>query len=304
MKVKTSLRITKAGFLYILLSIFIGISAVNTGNNLLFVLISLLLSFMWLSGVFARANLSGIEVRVKPPKETYARGKALFFLYLKRKGPLTQKMPLFLLRLKLLIKDPEGRERSLPVKIGLIEGEGEVLVEGVFEKRGRYELEGIEVSSIFPIGFFTRGFKQRLKGEFFVFPEPVKCQSLSEFEKGRARAEDKYLKSFGTAQFEGLSEYTEGTPKKFIDWKSFTKWEELKRKVFAEELKPPEIIDVLKLPALTLEEKLSCAVYLILESSRKGAHLGMRLGREVFPAGTGEAHRLKLLKALALYEER
>ncbi len=301
---KTSLRITKAGFLYTLLSIFIGISAVNTGNNLLFVLISLLLSFMWLSGVFGRANLSGVEVEVKPPGETYAKGKALFFLHLKRKGLLTKKMPLFLLRLRLLIRDPEGGERILPVKVGLIEGEGEVLVEGVFEKRGRYALEGIEVSSVFPIGFFIRGFRQRLWGEFFVFPEPKKCQSLSEFERKRAQGEDRYLKGFGTAQFEGLSEYTEGTPKKFIDWKSFTKWEELKRKVFAEELKPPEVIDVLKLPAETLEEKLSCAVYLILEATRRGSYIGMRLGHEVFPVGTGEAHRLKLLKALALYEER
>jgi len=60
--VKSSLKLTKAGFFYTIITIFIGISAVNTGNNLLYVAVSFLLSFMWLSGIFARLNLKGIKV--------------------------------------------------------------------------------------------------------------------------------------------------------------------------------------------------------------------------------------------------
>jgi uncharacterized protein (DUF58 family) len=304
-RVKASLKITKAGLLYTLLSIFIGIAAVNTGNNLLFIMISLLLSFMWLSGVFGRANLLGLESEVIPPKEIYAKGKAFFFLRIrkKRSGLWLIKMPSFLLRLSVSIRDSAGVERKIFSKIGLLEREKEILIDAVFEKRGRYQVSTVEISSLFPIGFFVRSIKYELKREFLVFPEPKKCQSLSEFERKVLKGENRGFQDLGTAQFEGLSDYTAGVPKKFIAWKSLAKWEELRRKIFAEELTSPKIFDVLKLPASSLEDKLSCAVYLILEVTKRGSPVGMKLGKEIFPVGTGEAHKLKLLKALALYEE-
>jgi len=40
----------------------IGFAAVNTGNNLLYLLVSALLGFMAVSGVLGKWNLAGVEV--------------------------------------------------------------------------------------------------------------------------------------------------------------------------------------------------------------------------------------------------
>ncbi|MFN3406917.1 MAG: hypothetical protein ACK40E_04220, partial [Caldimicrobium sp.] len=71
----SQLKVTKAGYIYIVLTIFIGVSAVNTGNNFLYIITSILLSFMWLSGLFARFNLRGLAIEIFASKEAYAGKK-------------------------------------------------------------------------------------------------------------------------------------------------------------------------------------------------------------------------------------
>lgn len=46
--------VPKAGFFYILLTIFLGVAAVNTANNLIYLVVSALLGFMGISGFFRR----------------------------------------------------------------------------------------------------------------------------------------------------------------------------------------------------------------------------------------------------------
>jgi hypothetical protein len=47
------LRLSKAGASYIALTLLTGFAAVNTGNNLLFLVVSALLAFMAVSGISA-----------------------------------------------------------------------------------------------------------------------------------------------------------------------------------------------------------------------------------------------------------
>ena len=47
----------------------LGFAAVNTGNNLLYLLVSALLGFMSVSGVLGKWNLGRVEVRYLPPDE-------------------------------------------------------------------------------------------------------------------------------------------------------------------------------------------------------------------------------------------
>jgi len=45
------IKINKAGYIYILLTILVGFSAVNTANNLVYIIASALLSYMLVSGI-------------------------------------------------------------------------------------------------------------------------------------------------------------------------------------------------------------------------------------------------------------
>jgi hypothetical protein len=53
------------------MTLLLGFAAVNTGNNLLYLLVSALLGFMAVSGVLGRWNLAGLGVRIEVPDEIY-----------------------------------------------------------------------------------------------------------------------------------------------------------------------------------------------------------------------------------------
>ncbi len=66
------LRPTRAGWLFFGLVFGIGFAALNTGNNLLYLVLSMLLAFLVLSGVLSEAALRGIRVERRLPFEWVA----------------------------------------------------------------------------------------------------------------------------------------------------------------------------------------------------------------------------------------
>lgn len=293
-----ALKITKAGVLYTLLTIFMGVSAINTGNNLLFVMVSLLLSFMWLSGVFARLNLARLEARLSYPSEIYA-GKRSFLLLHLRKG--ISLLPGFLLRIELIYLDPYGERLSLKGKIAFLKGERELYLPFEPKKRGLYKVEELKISSLFPMGLFERRKWLDLKEEWVVFPEPKRC-IYAQMRKDRPfGAEERMKAQLGQSVFERLEEYSPGTPRKLISWKSFAKWEELKKKVFIEGESPPLLLEIEKLPGENLEERLSCATYLVLEAFKKGTSIAVKLGNTLLHSSGNYNSKIKILRELALY---
>ena len=64
--------VTRAGLVYILISLIIGIAAINTGNNLLYVVVAALLSAILVSGVASALVLRSLELDVHLPEHVFA----------------------------------------------------------------------------------------------------------------------------------------------------------------------------------------------------------------------------------------
>src|SRR6202795_3949318 len=64
--------VTRAGMIYILISVVIGIAAINTGNNLLYVVVAALLSAILVSGVASAWVLRGLALDVHLPEHVFA----------------------------------------------------------------------------------------------------------------------------------------------------------------------------------------------------------------------------------------
>ena len=60
------LKINTSGALYVLVTLLIGFAAVNTGNNLLFLVVSGLLAFMSVTGLAGMYNIKKLISRVFP----------------------------------------------------------------------------------------------------------------------------------------------------------------------------------------------------------------------------------------------
>src|SRR5271167_4591998 len=64
--------VTRAGLIYILISVVIGIAAINTGNNLLYVIVASLLSAILVSGVASALVLRSLTLDVHLPENVFA----------------------------------------------------------------------------------------------------------------------------------------------------------------------------------------------------------------------------------------
>ena len=58
--------------MYIAITLLLGFAAVNTGNNLLFLVVSGLLAFMSVTGLAGMTNLKGLTPELVPPVEIFA----------------------------------------------------------------------------------------------------------------------------------------------------------------------------------------------------------------------------------------
>lgn len=295
-----SIRITKAGFIYTVLTIFLGISAVNTGNNLLFVIVSVLLSFMWLSGVFSRANLSQLEIAMSCEPEIFAKKGSFIEIEIRKKSRF---FPSFLLRVRGVFVSPQKKYIQSESRVPFFRGSTKVRLPLFAEVRGRYRLEKVEVTSLFPMGLFVRKRVFNIGVEFVVYPEPRRCEIyVSDRRKSHAREKIRGALR-GAEEFERLEDYYPGVPVKFISWKSFAKWDDPKKKVFVEGEQEDELITVENLQGNTIEEKLSCATYLVLRAYERKRPLWVSLGGDLYLVREDPLSKRRVLTALALYDK-
>ena len=64
--------VTKVGVVYVLVTLVIGIAALNTGNNLLYIVVAAMLAAILVSGVVSALELRGLELDVRLPEHVFA----------------------------------------------------------------------------------------------------------------------------------------------------------------------------------------------------------------------------------------
>jgi len=279
-------RINRAGAIFIGITVFFGIAAVNTANNLLYIVVSSLLSFMLLSGVFSLYNLRGLNVVFIPPAEVYARREATFRVLLKKDS----RVPSFLITVSYgesscffpLVYEPSEERISLSMP-----------------RRGFYNSLPIVISSSFPIGLFERYYTLEIPLNLTVFPEPLDVSEAElinlQQERGRSSHAGKIK---GYDELHGVREYR-NEPIKLVHWKTSAKTGKLYVKEMYEETSKPVILELESVSG-SIEERISKLTYLVIRFTEEGIPVGLKIGEELIEPATGVAHRRKLLSRLAL----
>ncbi len=65
-------EVTKVGVVYVLVTLVIGIAALNTGNNLLYIVVAAMLAAILVSGAVSALVLRGLELEVRLPEHVFA----------------------------------------------------------------------------------------------------------------------------------------------------------------------------------------------------------------------------------------
>ncbi len=281
-------RIKRSGSIFIGVAIFLGIAAANTANNLLYILVSAMLSTMLVSGVLSMLNLRRLRIRLVPPPEIYAGRPARFRFFIKKES----RIPSFLIKVS-----SEDSSHFLPmVDTGWTGGE----ITLTFPKRGAVNSLRITISSEFPIGTFERMTEIEEMVDLIVFPSPHRTARF--ISSGESRAGSDGSTTSVERDFEEIKEIRDYMmdPIKLIHWKATARKGKLMVREMTSQKNSPVIIDLEEIEGDT-ETKLSKATYLINELMKEGYPVGLQIkGKRISPE-RGEKHRLRLLKELALY---
>lgn len=167
-------------------------------------------------------------------------------------------------------------------------------------KRGRYEYQDVQVSTVFPLGLFRAWIRLEAKTTVWIYPEPKGNSALP---RG-VSAEDVQGVSVvkGGEDFHGHRRYQEGDLYTHIDWKARAKGRPLLIKEFNDGAPSPALLDWFALDGLSPEERLSQLCKWTNEALLKRDPFGLKLPGLSIQPGLGPAHGQRCLEALAEFD--
>ncbi len=179
-------KLTREGIVYIVGILVVALAALNTGNNLLFMVLACLLAGILISGLLSRLVLGGVEVRLELPEHVFAQRTTLAIAELYNAKQMT---PSFSVS---LVSDDEPKAKSKaqtnpsrqildrPVYFPYIPHRATARqnVEITFPRRGIYHQDALGLRTRFPFGFLQKTRRVGAGMEVVVYP---RIQPTEEF---------------------------------------------------------------------------------------------------------------------------
>ncbi len=212
-----TLRLTREGVFFIILTVGIGFGAINTGINLLYLILAMCLSFIIVSGILSEITLRRLSVTRKIPTEIFARQPFPVQLKIKNNKKWFPSYSIWL-------EEDLDSATNIPkqyyyhVKAGKSENKNVIWM---IPKRGLFKTNGIKISTRYPFGFFIKTALFKKAEERVVYP-PIK--NLDDISDRLARIGEttSSIKGEGSDIF-GFRRFIYGDSSKMIHWKTSAK---------------------------------------------------------------------------------
>ena len=174
-------RLTREGRAFLLVTVGVGFAAVNTANNLLYLVLGLLLSLLLVSGVLSDLALWKLRIHRKLPTRLFAGTRTLIEV-----AALNDKR--WLASVSVEIVDEVDAVDSAPARFLRIEPGQTGLAGYPFEapRRGLIELGDMRVLTRYPFGLIEKGYTLYEPDEAIVYP-----RLLSHVKIGRASCRER-----------------------------------------------------------------------------------------------------------------
>jgi uncharacterized protein (DUF58 family) len=328
-----SFAVTRQGLLYLFMVILLSLAAVNTSNNLLFIILATLISAFIVSSIVSRNSLKQVSLSLQVPENVFEGDRVPVKVSVKntnrifpsfsvcvediREKAASSGLPFF--RKPSGPKPGSSREFDAAACGGLhpsayfpVLRPGETHSEFTFQsfpRRGLFTLEGFRVSTRFPFGLFRHSERIGLKGEVLVYPFVRDISTyfhrlpfLPGLLEGMQKGQGENLYS--------IRHYREGENARIIDWKATAKTRELMSREFAreEEFKFCLILDTQTLERAEggyweeFEKAVSLAASIALHFIDRGSGMEFLTPYAYMPRGTGRDHLYRILRYLATVE--
>lgn len=265
--------LTREGIVYLAVTVVIAIAALNTGNNLLFLVVAAMLAAVLVSGIASAVVLLSLEVELELPQRLFAKQSYLAYILLRNHRR-------FVPALSIHVKPPEtkqGREKwewrrtvfvfpkEKPGRqpwvrwpdYGFVRVRPPAPVESIlknavyfpyiaggrtqkaqqelyFHHRGRYQQNGLALSTRFPFSFLSKTRTVSLAREVLVYPSVEMIDELFHVLPLITGEFESYLRGRGTDLYR-IRDYQPEDSARHVDWKSTARTGALKVREFTRE---------------------------------------------------------------------
>src|SRR6202795_4865132 len=218
---KMEFRITREGWIYMAGILLVALPALNTGNNLLFLILASLIAIILMSGILSSITLSGIELSLKLPEHIFAAQPVRAMVELQNEK-LT--LPSFSLRVEAAKAKGATAPAAMletPVYFPYLPKHDRVqqIVPMVFPRRGAYCQEAFRIVTRFPFGFLDRSRLLNLKTEALVYPSVGPSEEYLEVLPGIQGALESLAKGRGQDLY-ALRDYVPTDSARHVHWKA------------------------------------------------------------------------------------
>jgi uncharacterized protein (DUF58 family) len=307
---------TSGGGVFLVIIIVVGFAAWNNGNNLLLLVFSLLFETLFVGWIAARTSLRDLTVSARFPDHIFAAEPApvivtvrntkrvlpSFSVFVEARGPNSEPQ-----------QRPGPRRRYAKRLLAYFSyvphhASAEQRVEQLFPKRGHVLIDGFELSTRFPFGFFRRRRRLRARNvDIIVYPKPEVISDKLHLLPMYAGRIPSLRRGAGHDLF-SMRDYQPQDDLRHIDWKAtarsrrltvreFTSEDERRITIVLDTCLPGEPNEELR---QRFEKGVVQTASLLKHFIDERAEVRLVLGDEVGPFGSGLEQLYRCLRRLAL----
>ena len=264
--------VTRIGVIYVVSVLLIGIAALNTGNNLLYIVVAAMLAAILVSGIASAAVLRDLELDVRLPEHVFAGRAALGRIVLRNPR---RWLPSFSVNVVAIKKESPRRWRWVPATFtfpskrlpgepwislpdrnlrrvdtmtptpGIFEGsayfpylppgrEAKADLSLCFPRRGIYQQAAFGLATRFPFAFLVKTRRLPLAREIIVYPPVEPADEFFEVLPLITGEFAAFTRGRGSDLYR-IREYAPEDSARHVDWKATAKSGSLKVREFSRE---------------------------------------------------------------------
>ncbi len=292
---------TRIGGIFTVVTVLVSIGAFNTGNNLLYLLLGMLLSLMVASGVLSEEVMKGLVVEREFPRQIFAAVPTLVTLKVHNRK---RRIPTFSITVTDRIAGMSAPENYF-LKVDA-RRTAQVSYRLNFPQRGWWTVAGYEISTRFPFDLFCKVRVFREPVSVLVYPALGQPPPLS-FLALVGRGSRPQVQAGGDGEFLSLRDFRTGDDARRIHWKASARrdtWllRDLERQDSEELTLYFYSVAPASMEPQRREQGVSTCAGLAQALLERGYLVGLVTPQERTPMGRGRGHLDTILRVLALVE--
>jgi len=224
--------VTFEGTVFIVLAFLIGLAATNTGTNLLYLIFSLMMAFLIVSGLLSSRTVKRLSVERSQPKHIVAGQPAEIRITLRNGKRLFGS---YGLQVSDMLQDGTVAGYCYFLRVPA-KSEVSVSYRCVFHRRGLYRFANVVVTTTYPFGLVRRSVVIPAEREVLVYPQVLPWERLGIPTPPDLGERESRRKGPGISLY-GIREQEPSEGSRWVHWKKTAQLDRLMRREFEAEEK-------------------------------------------------------------------